>query len=126
MIIKIWGNQIYLVTFMCLTVDTSFILTKNQIFQNVYLISLERARCCQKLDIILFSKWVRFWSYQKKQLTKSVILDILLWKIRTFLTQKIVCDFWRHCAISVLQISKNHFETYNLRVKLKLETHKHH
>ena len=26
------GNQIYLVTFMCLTVDTSFIFTKNQMF----------------------------------------------------------------------------------------------
>ena len=35
------SNQIYLVTFMCLTVDTSFIFTKkNQNLWNVFLISL--------------------------------------------------------------------------------------
>ena len=34
------SNQIYLVTFMCLTIDTSFIFTKNYTLQNVLLISL--------------------------------------------------------------------------------------
>ena len=35
-----FSNQIYLVSFMCLTVDTSFILKKNQILRNVLLISV--------------------------------------------------------------------------------------
>ena len=35
------GNQIYIVTFMCLTVDTSFIFTKkNQMLQNGFFISV--------------------------------------------------------------------------------------
>ena len=34
------SNQIYLVTFMCLTVDISFIFTKNQMLQNGFLISV--------------------------------------------------------------------------------------
>ena len=34
------GNQIYLVTFMCLTVDTSFIFSKNRTLQIVLLISV--------------------------------------------------------------------------------------
>ena len=41
---KNWGsahsNQIYLSTFMCLTVDKSFIFTENQMFWNGFLISV--------------------------------------------------------------------------------------
>ena len=29
-------------------------------------------------------------------------------------------NFWRHCAISALQISKNHFATFDFFVKMKL------
>ena len=47
-------NQIYLVKFMCLTVDTRFIFTK-KILQNVsfYISNTEIAQCCQQLDTIL-------------------------------------------------------------------------
>ena len=52
------SNQIYLVTFMCLTVDTSFIFTKkNQNLENVFLIHIsnaEIAKCRQKLVTKLF------------------------------------------------------------------------
>ena len=46
------SNQIYLVTFMCLTLDTSFIFTKKNIAKWFFDISnIEIAQCCQKLDV---------------------------------------------------------------------------
>ena len=31
-----------------------------------------------------------------------------------------ISNFWRHCAISELKISKNHFATFDFFVKMKL------
>ena len=33
---------------------------------------------------------------------------------------KMTSNFWRHCAISALKISKNHFATFDFFVKIKL------
>ena len=55
-------NQIYLVTFMCLTVDTSFIFTKKSNVAKwfVDIFNAEIAQFCQKLDVILGTKVVQF------------------------------------------------------------------
>ena len=52
------GNQIYLVTFMCLTVDTSFVFTKKSNVAKWFfdIFNAEIAQCRQKLDIILVTK----------------------------------------------------------------------
>ena len=49
-------NQIYLVTFMCLKVDTSFIFTKKlTMAKKGFLISLMlKLQCCQKVDIDMY------------------------------------------------------------------------
>ena len=54
-------NQIYLVTFMCLTVDTNFIFTKKSSVAKwfVDIFNAEIAQCRQKLDIILGTKVVQ-------------------------------------------------------------------
>ena len=51
------NNQIYLVTSMCFTVDTSC--------------NFEIAQCCQKSDVILVTKRFWNWSYQKMYFTKK-------------------------------------------------------
>ena len=56
------NNQIYLVTFMCLTVDTSFIFTKKSNVAKCFfdIFNTEIAQCRQKLDVILGTKVVQF------------------------------------------------------------------
>ena len=128
------SNQIYLVTFMCLTVDTSFIFTKKSNVAKCFfdICNAEMAQWCQKLDVILVIKLFLNWSYQKMHFTKYVVLNwyfsmkFFFRKIRTFfdienwLWMSKFHDFWRHCAISALQISKNHFATFDFFVKMKL------
>ena len=63
-------HQIYLVTFMCLRVDTSFVFTKKSNVAKLFfdIFNVEIAQCCQKLDVILGTK----------------VKCILFRKIRTF------------------------------------------
>ena len=70
------SNQIYLMTFMCLTVDTSFIFTKKSNVANCFfdIFNTEIAQCRQKLDVILGTKVVQLWSYQTMYFTKNVVI----------------------------------------------------
>ena len=84
--LKSESNQIYLVTFMCLTIDTSFILQKNQMFQNVFLISVTlRCHSGVKNHVI----WT-FKVYVKKCLNLSKFFFIEEYQFRTIFFVKYI------------------------------------
>ena len=62
---------------MCLTVDASFIFTKKSNVAKWFfdIFNAEIAQCRQKLDVILGTKVVQFWSYQKMYFTQNVVLN---------------------------------------------------
>ena len=90
----------------------------------------------QKLDVILGTKVVQFWNYQKMYFTKNVVLNwyssmkIFFRKIRSFfdiqnwLWKSDLGTFWRPMWTSVKVESKNYFSFTDFFAKIKpLLTH---
>ena len=85
----------------------------------------------QKLDVILVTKVVQFWSYQKMYFTKNVVLNwyssmnFFFRKIRSFfdienwLWKSDLGTFWRPMWTSVKVKSKNHFSFTDFTGKIK-------
>ncbi len=56
----------------------SFLQKKEKMLQNVffiYILNTEIAQCRQKLNVILGTKVVQFWIYQKMYFTKNMVLN---------------------------------------------------
>ena len=106
-----WGertasNQIYLVTFTCLTVDTSFIFTKKSnvakcFFDISNADAAEIAQCCQNLDINFVS------SILKLKLSKNVFYKKCGPKLISFNAKKLgrFRLFWHRKLTLNVQIS---------------------
>ena len=86
----------------------------------------------QKLDVILGTKVVQFWSYQKMYFTKNVVLNwyssmkFFFRKIRTFfdienwLWKSDLGTFWRSMWTSVKVKSKKYFSFNDFFARMKL------
>ena len=83
-------------------------LQKNKMWQNIFLdiFNAEISQCRRKLDVILGTKVVQFWSYQKWFFLNVVLTWYL--SMKNWLWMSRFHDFWHHCAISALQIYKKH------------------
>ena len=105
---------------------------QNQMLQNVFwFFYSEIAQSRQKLDVILGTKVVQFWSYKKMYFTKNVGLNwysSMIFKKKKdsdiFWCMSRFHDFRCHCAISALQITKKHFATFDFFVKMKFVSSK--
>ena len=117
--------------------QTSFLQKKSNVAKCFFdIFNAEVAQCCQKLDFILGTKVVQFWSYQKMYFTKNVVLNwyssmkFFFRKIRTFfdienwLWKSDLGTFWRPMWTSVKVKSKNYFYFTDFFAKIKpLLTH---
>ena len=97
-------NQIYLVKLIPTQLTQASFLQKNKMWQNIFLdiFNAEIAQCRRKLDVILGTKVVQFWSYQKWFFLNVVLTWYL--SMKNWLWMSRFHDFWHHCAISALQI----------------------
>ena len=102
------SNQIYLVT-----------LTYGQLTQASFSQKKTNvAKCFFDICNAEMAQWRRkSWNLDiQSQFSMSKNVRIFLNKI----FPKMTSNFWRHCAISALKISKKHFATFDFLVKMKL------